>query len=263
LPSPANRSIRRLRGRAFRRSGSAFGARRRGRRSSCGGFGFGLRLGCGLFFEVTRRRNDRRHREVAVADDRLDAFRQFHRRDVQRLADLEAGEVGFDEFRNLLDRANEFDGVAHDVERAAALDARRFFRVDEFHRNGDAQRRARRDALEVDMRQRVTQRIKLKAARNDLMLGAVEIDVDQRGQEVTDVETLGDFAEFERNRHGGFLVAVDHGRHLACAARSASGPLADSRTRDSLQYCFGSHDFILCVVLAPPPGVRGVKRAFL
>src|SRR5262249_50956224 len=163
----------------------------------------------------------------------LDAFWQFHRRDVQRLADVEAGEVGRDDFRNLLDRADEFDGVAHDVKRAATLEARRFFGVDEFHRNGDADRRARRDALEVDMGQRVLQRIELEAARNDLMLRAVEFDVYQRGQEVTDIEPLGDFGELERDRHRGFLVAVNYARHLACAARSASGPLADSRTRDS------------------------------
>src|SRR5262245_5959733 len=104
---------------AFGRGG-AFGAfRRRGR----GGRGCFFRLAAG----------DGRDGEVAVADGGAGALGQRDLRDVDGVADVEAGEVDDDLFRNLVGLALQADSVAHDVERAAALDARRSVVILEVH----------------------------------------------------------------------------------------------------------------------------------
>src|SRR5476649_1990059 len=67
----------------------------------------------------------------------------------------------------------------------------------------------------------------------------------------------------ERNRNGRFLVAIDHARHLAGAARGTGGPLADLGTRGSLQLVLRSHSLDPYPnYRGPPPGVRGAGRRF-
>ena len=64
--------------------------------------------------------------------------------DVQRVGDVEAGEIGDDLLRNVVDRRDHRDAVADDVEHAAAADAGRLALVDELHRHLDGDGRAGR-----------------------------------------------------------------------------------------------------------------------
>src|SRR6185295_11429428 len=57
------------------------------------------------------------------------------------------------------------------------------------------------------------------------------------------------------------LVAINHAWDLSGAARGTGGPLADLRTRGSLQLFLGSHRSVPCFYCAgPPPGVPGAGR---
>ena len=82
------------------------------------------------------------------------------------------------------------DRVAHDVERAAALEARRRLSVDEVHRHVDA------DCWPAFRRRKSTwsgevlHRIELVVARKDAGLLAVDVDLELRGEEVAGEDEL-------------------------------------------------------------------------
>src|SRR5690349_18760542 len=154
LPSPTMRSMRQFPsgaggpgcplllllcgylGRLRRRSGCR-------RRLLCGGrnlgrSGRGCRLGCGRHLLLAAAgAGDRRNGEVAISDHRLHIGRKLDVADVDRAADLPAGEVDLDLLRNRVGRAIELDVVAHDVENAAALQARRRLVIGEVDGHGD------------------------------------------------------------------------------------------------------------------------------
>src|SRR5690606_33977059 len=67
------------------------------------------------------------------------AGRQLDGGDVDRGAHVEAGQVDLDGFRDVLDGNGEVEVVVHDVEHAAALDARGCLFIDEVHRHLDVQ----------------------------------------------------------------------------------------------------------------------------
>src|SRR3546814_10220436 len=97
------------------------------------------------------RRGDRSDGEVAILDHRFDAVRQGESRDMDRMTDFHPGEADRDALRNGVRLAEELDLMAHDVEHAALLEARRLVLFRELHRNEDADLRTLADALEVHM----------------------------------------------------------------------------------------------------------------
>ena len=86
---------------------------------------------------MRRRGDDRGDGEVAVGDRGLGAVGQGHLADVDRIADIEAGDVDLDLVGDLVRVADQLELVADDVEHAAALEAGELFLVDEHHRHGD------------------------------------------------------------------------------------------------------------------------------
>src|SRR5690606_17278014 len=96
---------------------------------------------------------------------------------------LTAGEVDVDRIRDGVDRHDELDRVAHDVERAAALEAGRSFLVQEVHRHLDVDGGVTRHAQEVDVQGRVLHRVELEVARDGAGLAAVDVDLEHGGQE--------------------------------------------------------------------------------
>jgi hypothetical protein len=224
---PRERPAWRRRQRASRRSSprpwprlgrrSAFRNRFRGLRGSFG-------LGAHLFLHAGRS-GDGRDREVA-GDRRPHAFRQRHMRDVQRVVDVEAGEVGDDRARDGVGRAAHIDRMAHDVEHAAALDARRGAFIDEMHRNVDRQARAFDDAQEIDMDRTVADRVELEVARDGADLLAIDVDRGKGGEEATAMDPEVNVLAGKRDRDRGLLAAVDHGRNLTITTRRSGGPLA-------------------------------------
>ncbi len=70
-------------------------------------------------------------------------------------ADILAGEIDGDEFRDRVGRAVQLDFVTHDVQHAAALDTGRLLFIDEVDRNIDVHFRVLADAQEIDMHREV------------------------------------------------------------------------------------------------------------
>src|SRR5207237_6398797 len=89
--------------------------------------------------------------EVAVFDRRLGAVGQLDLRDVDAVADVEAGQRDLDLVGDLGRVADQLEVVAHDVEHAAALDARRAFLVGEHDGNVDVDLAMLADAQEIDV----------------------------------------------------------------------------------------------------------------
>ncbi|CUW89806.1 hypothetical protein AGR2A_Cc160243 [Agrobacterium genomosp. 2 str. CFBP 5494] len=150
------------------------------------------------------------------------------------VADLQAGEINRDGFRNVVGRAVEFHRVANDVQNAADLDVRLFF-VFEVNRNFDVDERVARNAQEVDMHGEVADRIKLVILRENLDLLAVDVDRRNRRHETAGVDTLGDFVGGQGDRNGGLLVTIDDSGNQTVAAKFTRGPLTNSFARLGLE----------------------------
>ncbi len=67
--------------------------------------------------------------------------------------------------------------MGHDADRAAALDARRLLGVADVDRNVDADGRAFAEPHEIHVQRQIAHRIELEVARDDAVLGAVDLDV--------------------------------------------------------------------------------------
>src|SRR4029077_5727075 len=121
---------------------------------------------------------------------RLRARGQLDVGQMQRVADLQTADIGFDVLRNVVDRAFEVERVGDDVDGAAALDPRRGLRGLNAQGNADPDGRAFAEPHEIDMDREVAHRIEVEVARNHAMLLALEIDVVNRGQEPAGQDAL-------------------------------------------------------------------------
>src|SRR5262249_60329116 len=84
-------------------------------------------------------------------------------------------------------------------------------------------------------------RIELIIARDHAMLGAIDLEIVQRGEKVARIDALTDLVAVERNGERRLVVAVDHARHTAGATFCPGGPLAGLRTCRRLQFLDGRH----------------------
>ncbi len=102
--------------------------------------------------------------------------------------------------RDGVDRHQQLDRVAHDVERAAALEARRGLLVDEVDRHLDPDLLAFGEAQEIDVDRQVLDRVELVVARDGAGLLAVDVDLEHRGQEVAGEDQPAGLVEVEGDR---------------------------------------------------------------
>src|SRR5882672_590626 len=190
---------------------------------------------------------------------------------MQRVADLQAADIGVDKLRNVIDRAFQIDGVGDDVDGAAALHARRTFRVYDMEGNADADGRAFAEPHEIHMDRKIAHRIEMEVARNHAVLLALEIDVVNRGEKTACQDALAQLGVVDRNGHGGLVIAIDHSGYSPGATLCPCGPLAACRTCGRLQFLDGRHlpmslfSKKLKAASRPvcrrskPPGVRGLR----
>src|SRR6266404_4327883 len=136
---------------------------------------------------------------------------------MQRVANLQTADIGVDKLRNVIDRAFQVDGVGDDVDGAAALHARRAFRVHDMQGNADADGGAFAEPHEIDMERKIAHRIELEVARNHAVLTALEIDVVNRGEKPPRQNALTQLGIVDRNGEGGLVIAIDHSGHSAGA----------------------------------------------
>ena len=160
---------------------------------------------------------------------------------MQRVADLQTADIGVDILRNVIDRAFQVYGVGNDVDGAAALHARRTFRVHDMQGNADPDGGAFAEPHEIDMERKIAHRIELEVARNHAVLVALEIDVVNRGEKPPRQNALTQLGIVDRDSERGLVVAIDHSGHSAGATLCPCGPLAACRTRGRLQFLDGRH----------------------
>src|SRR5215217_545466 len=163
---------------------------------------FPIRIETRLFFggfsrKAACRSNDGGDREVTIGDDRSCTLRQLDVRDMNAVANLQAGEVHRDEFRNVVGRNVQFNFVTNDVENATGLDAGGLLFVDEVNRNFDGNLAVLGNAQEVDVHGEVADRIQLIVLREDTDLFAVDVDRCNGGHETAGVDLAGDFLRGE------------------------------------------------------------------
>src|ERR1700730_18656579 len=190
---------------------------------------------------------------------------------MQRGADLQAADIGFDILRNVIDRTFEVDGVGDDVDGAAALHAGCGFRALDARGEADTDGGAFAEPHEIHMERKIAHRIEMEVARNHAVLLALDIDVVNRGQEPAGLDAQAQFDVVDRNGHGGLVVAIDHSGNSPGATLCPCGPLAACRTSGRLQFLDGRHllkslfSKKLKAASRPmlrrskPPGVRGLR----
>ena len=130
-----------------------------------------------------------------------------------------------------LGRHDQFDAVQHEVDRAALLEAGRGVAIGHFDRHRDAHARARLEAEEVDVHRLVAHLVELVVARQHALLAALDVDLEDRGQELARIDELVEVFVVDRDRLGRLAAAVDDSRYAAFATNGAGGPLANPATR--------------------------------
>src|SRR5262249_14451034 len=117
-----------------------------------------------------------------------------------------------------------------DIEHAPALEAGREALVDEPYRHIDADACARADALKVHVHELVIDGIDLNLAGNDAGFAAIQIEIEDGGEEAPALHQIDELIGVEGDVLGRFAVAIDDGGHqslatyLACAARASARP---------------------------------------
>ena len=173
--------------------------------------------------------------------DQRGASRQLDLRDVDGVANVGAGEVDVEMLGDGVGRNQELDFMGDDVEGATTADARRTSLVQEVHGNRDLDLGGVADADEVDVGQRIGDRVMLVVARQDAEDGAVELDRGDVRQEAAGVQTLERLLGVDGDLEGRLLVAVDDGGNLAFAAQGTGGPLSHPITLAGFELVGLSH----------------------
>src|SRR5690606_30646975 len=167
--------------------------------------------------------NDGGDGEVAIRDLRRHALGQGDGRDVERVADVGAGEIDDDLLGDGIGRGADLDRVADDVEGATALQARALLLVDEGHVDLDVERGVGTDAQEVDVQGVVLDRVELVVARNDAVLLAIDVEGDDVGEEATVVDALHRVLVGDGDGQGGLLLTIDDGGDEPLTTQCTSG----------------------------------------
>jgi hypothetical protein len=135
--------------------------------------------------------------------------------------------------------------VGDDVDRAAALHARRLIDVEHVHRNFDADGGAFRHAQEIHVHRQILDRVELEVARDHPVLGTLYIELVNGGEEAPGVDALFQVVVLEQHHDRGLVLAVDDARHAAGITCCPRGPLATFRTHRRFHLLDGCHVSIL------------------
>ena len=157
---------------------------------------------------------------------RLGAVRQLDVIDMNRRADVQIGHRRFDRIRDRVRRNQQFDRVLDDVDRAAALHAGGFLLADHVHRNHDLDRLALGEPQEIHVDGEIANRVELVIARDGAGLLAVDLDLEDRGEEVAGEDQPLGFVEIEGDSGGRLTGSIDHRGYFALASNGPGGPLA-------------------------------------
>src|SRR5258708_21513819 len=147
------------------------------------------------------------------------------------IADLHGGEIDGQRVGDGIDRAGDVDGMADDVEDAAAAQAGRAVLVDEADRYADSHLGAGTDAHEIDVQRRIADRVVLDLASQGAMHRPADRDVDDRREEPGTIDRARQRARFEGDLHRRVTAAIDDAGNAATASRRPRRALAGALAR--------------------------------
>ena len=220
--------------------GATFGRSRRGGCGcGCGGSsGFRSRF---QLFRVARRRHDGDQGLIGPADH-AHVRRQLDLVEVLGIVDLQPADIDIDRFRDGIGRAHHLDRVGDDVDGAAALHAGRLIGMHHVHRDAHADLGAFGEPQEIHMHRQIAHRIELEVARDNPVLGALDVEIVDRGEEAARIDAVLELIMVDRDGERGLVVAVDDAGHAPGPTLGPRGPLAGLRTRGRLQISDSRHD---------------------
>ena len=117
-------------------------------------------------------------------------FRQCDHRHMDRLADINAGQIDVDAGWDRVWRNHHFNRMLHEVDRATALDPGRSDLVDNMDRHFHLDFLASRQTEKVDMQGLIADRIELVVARNNADFLTIDIDLENGRQEMASENQL-------------------------------------------------------------------------
>ena len=94
----------------------------------------------------------------------------------------------------------------------------------------------------IDMDRPVGDDVELIVARQNALLAAIDLKLEDRGEEVAGVDELVDVLVVDRNRLGFHAAAIDDGGNAAFATNGAGGPLACPAARHGRELLDRCHD---------------------
>ena len=164
---------------------------------------------------------------------------------MDRIANIKACNIDLKYFRDRRCGRININRVTHNVQDAAAFQARRFFFIDEPNRDLDVDPCFLINAHHVDMERKALDRINLDIPRNHRLQAflALHIDIGETTAHAASLIGVVDLVEAQLDRHR-IAAAIEHARHPAIAANRARAACACSIPGFAIEYvCFSSHDF--------------------
>src|SRR5579883_1310559 len=147
--------------------------------------------------------------EVAFCDGGRNSLRKGDVGNMDAVANIEAGEVHRDLFRDGIGRAGKLDRMANDVQDPAALQAWRRLVIHELNGNLHVNARGPAHAEKVHMDGKIANRIDLDLPRNDPLLLAVDIEQVDCRQEASCLIALPEDLVFEGDICRVLFAAID------------------------------------------------------
>ena len=160
---------------------------------------------------------------------------------MDRVADLQSGQIDFEMIGDCVGRAAYRDLVANDVEHAAALQPRGRRFVEEADRDFDGHVRILAEPQEIDMDGKLADGIDLNRAGNHPRLLALDVEHVDRALEMAGVNLLVDRAVIDRDRLRLLLVAIENAGDAPLAPLRARAALARAASRPRLEFDRLSH----------------------
>ena len=136
---------------------------------------------------------------------------------------------------NIVGRTETFDLVAHDIENAARLQARRGLVITEMNGDLHANPRILAETQEVDMQDGIAHRLELDLARNNPHGLAADIEIDERRGKASGADLPGEVAVVQGDQLRLFPVAINDPRNQTFPANRPGSSLAGSGARGRLQ----------------------------
>ncbi len=160
---------------------------------------------------------------------------------MERVVDLQPGQIGHDPLRDGIDRTLDRNPMADDVQCPATFDAGRGLVVDELDRDLDGHGHAVFDAEKINVHDPFADRMTLEIAGQGTDFFRTGVDCGDAGVKAASVDSVLDVAFSKGDCDRGFLAAVHDGRDSPVTTGCAGGPLAHLFANRRRELVVGAH----------------------